>query len=132
KAELWEPSRQIFLMRSVRCDQLLALAAVHDKDGCAGEIQSGKLFGVRVQPLHGTAIVVLVLADDKLFRHALDPPWIAAEWLHCISHGRVLSVISRKPMPAAATETQRARSPPSPRRAAGCSLSSGTRRQGCR
>src|SRR5260221_1736754 len=82
-----------------RRDQLLVLEAVHGEDGRAGEVEGGELLGDRVQALDGAAVIVLVMADDELLRHALDPLRIAGERLHRVGHE--VTAAKYRAMPAA-------------------------------
>ena len=69
-------------------DQLLALEAIDEEVGRGVEVEPGKLLGDEIEPLHRAAVVVLVVADDQLLRHALDVLRIAAERLHAVGHHR--------------------------------------------
>src|SRR5262249_10563614 len=59
---------------------------VDDKDRRRREIEGGKLLGDPIQPSDGAAIVVLVMANNQLFGHALDPRWIACKRFHFVGH----------------------------------------------
>jgi hypothetical protein len=52
-------------------NQLLALQPVEQEARRFGEIESRELLLNKVQPLYRPAIVVIVVADDQLLRHAL-------------------------------------------------------------
>jgi hypothetical protein len=49
-------------------DQLLTLEAVDDKNRCRREIERRQLLGDPVQSPDRAAVIVLVMADDQLFR----------------------------------------------------------------
>src|SRR5204862_2323281 len=53
-------------------DKLLALEAVDQKVRSGVEVEPGELFADQIQALHRAAVVILVVADDQLLRHALD------------------------------------------------------------
>jgi hypothetical protein len=70
----------------VRRDQLFALQAIDDKDRRGSEVEFCELRRDGVQPPDRAAIIVLVMAEDQLFGHPLDPRRIAGERLHGIGH----------------------------------------------
>ena len=72
-------------------DQLLALEAIDQEARRGREIEPGELLLDEVQALHRAAVVVLVMADDQLLRHALDALRIAAERLHRVGMSGLLA-----------------------------------------
>jgi hypothetical protein len=78
--------KQLVQDHGVRGDQLLALEAIDEKIRSRVEVETRELLGDEIEPLHSAAVVVLVVADDQLFRHALDALRIAPKGLHCVHH----------------------------------------------
>src|SRR3954447_19527496 len=76
------PEEQLVQDHRVRGDELLALEAVEDEGRRGGEVEPGEPLLEQVQPLHGAAVVVLVVADDQPLGHALDVLRVAGEGLH--------------------------------------------------
>jgi hypothetical protein len=70
----------------IRSDQLLALQAVDHEVRRLGEVELGELCADRVQPFHGTHVVVLVMADEHLLGDAVDGFRIERHRLRLIGH----------------------------------------------
>jgi hypothetical protein len=68
-------------------NQLLALEAVDQEVGRCLEVETRKLLGDHIETFDGTAVVVLVVADDQLLGHALDVLRVATKGLHGVGHG---------------------------------------------
>src|SRR5438270_12755837 len=68
------------------CYQFLAIEAIDDKDRRRREIEGSQLLGDPVQSSDSAAVIVLVMADDQLFGHSLDPRRIASERFYLIGH----------------------------------------------
>src|SRR3954449_9413426 len=66
----------------VRGDELFPLEAVEDEGRRGGEVEAGEPLLDQGQPLHGPAVVVLVVADDQPLGHALDVLRVAGERSH--------------------------------------------------
>jgi hypothetical protein len=74
-------------------DEFLALQTIHDEDRRSGEVELRQLRRNGVEPFHRPAVVVLVVADDQLFRQALESRRVTGQRLHFIGH-RWLSLIT--------------------------------------
>lgn len=68
-------------------DQLLSLQLVGKQAGCARKIESGKLFIDHIEPFDRATMVVLVVANDRSFRHAPVAAGIASTAFHDVCHG---------------------------------------------
>ena len=71
-------------------DQLLALETVDHEAGRCCEIELGELCGDCIETVDRAAVIVLVMADDELLRHSLDPRWVTGKLLNRIGHGSSL------------------------------------------
>src|SRR5258706_15753099 len=61
----------------VHRDEFFALEAVDQEAGSVGIIELGELLADEIEPLHGAAIVVFVVADNQPLGHSLDSGRIA-------------------------------------------------------
>ena len=86
---------QLMQDHRVRCDQFFALQSIDHEHGCCREIHARELRRDGVEPLHGTAIVVLPVTDDQLLRETLELLGIAGERSHVVRHCSCL--IQRSP-----------------------------------
>ncbi|OMP13544.1 hypothetical protein COLO4_01454 [Corchorus olitorius] len=70
----------------IRGDQFLALQAIEHEHRCGCHIECGQFSRDRVQSLHGTTVVVLVVADDQLLRQTGKLGRVTRQWLQLIGH----------------------------------------------
>jgi hypothetical protein len=78
----------------VHRDELFALEAIDHKYGSARVIKLGEFLVDEVQAFHSPAVIVLVVADDQSFGHALDAGRVAADRFHRVGHWDVSAVRS--------------------------------------
>src|SRR5262252_2641739 len=72
--------------RRIERDQLLTLEAVDDIARRGRVVDRFELRGDGVQPAHGAAVVVLVVALDELQREAVQQPGTAVDRCKLIAH----------------------------------------------
>src|SRR5262249_26793010 len=72
----------------VHRDELLALEAVDEKAGGPRVIELGELFLDQIEAFDRPAVIILVVADDQPFGHALDPGRVARQRLELVNNQR--------------------------------------------
>src|SRR6266487_4452229 len=71
-------------------DEFLTFESIHDEHRRSREIELRQLHSNGVESLDRPAVVVLVMADDQLFRQPFDPCRIAGQRFHYVGHGWLL------------------------------------------
>ena len=69
--------KQLMEDHGIHRNELFSLQPVNQEPGRTRAIEAGKLFLNEVQPLYGSAVIVLVVADDHAFGHAAHAARIA-------------------------------------------------------